>query len=213
MRSVTIPAIERASAFGVDPAFVIFIANTVVMLVLASFTFSARLYDPGRTGGFSARLRRRAAQDPLNFLLLRWKGFRSVGDPDLRPVFSSLVTGPVTGVVALGVLIGTLLVSAVSMGGAGLKAVVIGLAYILPHGLPEVAGLLLGSALPVSCYMRIKNEVEQGQVEAAFAGLKKAGAADRSAKVLGVAVSLLFGAALIEAHATNAAAHFVEALF
>lgn len=213
IRRVTGPAIERAGARGLDPAIVIFFANLSATLFLSSFILTARIYDPRKTGKVSGWIRRQAEKDPTNKLLMAIPSYRALQTPDLRPLYTSLLVLPVIGAVALGVMIGLVFISYMTLTGGGLKNAVISLAYLLPHGIPEVCGILLGIALPLAGYMEIRPRIEKEDVEGAFSGLYQAGSFHKARPILGAVIVLLIGAAWIEAHLTGMVGRFIENSF
>lgn len=210
VRHVTVPAIEGASGRGIDPATVIFFANSTVMVVLSSFVFSVRLYDPRRIDRFSAWLRRQARQDRTMNLLKPLSSFRAIGDPSLRPLYTSLVVAPITGVSALGLLIGLLFISFTELSGAGPGRFLVTLGYLLPHGLFEVGALLLAASVPISAYLEVREDVERGDVAAAFSRVRESGAIRAVWPTLLGALIALLTAALIEANLTEFIGHNIE---
>ncbi len=203
VRHVAVPAIDRASMLGIDPALVVFLVNATATLILASFIWSVRLYDPSRSGGFSAWLRGQAAHDPISSLLRRWRAWREISDTAARPIYTSLLVVPVTGAVTLGLLIGTLLAAVAGIIGPGPQSLVVALGFLAPHGLLEVGAIILGAAIPISAYLDVKPLLASGETAAAFERIRVLGAARRTKLTIVVALLGLAAAALIETRLTE----------
>ncbi len=203
VRNIALPAIAQASARGIDPAFVIFTVNSVATLVLVSFLFSVRIYDPTRPGRFSAWWRRQAENDPLTGLLRRYRDWREIADPAARPIFTSLLVVPVAGATALGLMLGTIFAALWALTGPGLHSGAIALVYILPHGLLEVGAILLGAAAPVSVYLESKSVLRSDESHAVFTRVREIGGSRRIKILVVVALMGLAVAAIIETRLTG----------
>jgi hypothetical protein len=214
VRHVTGPFVAEAAGRGIDPAAAIFLTNSIALLFLVSFLYSARLYDPSRADKLSVWFYRRARRDPMVKILELWSSFRSIEKAELRPLYPVLLVGPVIGVAALGVLVGTLCVSfAFTVEGGSARSVIMALAYICPHGFFEIGSLLLGASIPISAYMNIEENIIKGDTEGVFRHLREAGSSRAVRPVLGTALIMLAAAALIEAHITATVARTIGSLF
>ncbi len=78
----------------------------------------------------------------------------------------------------------------------------IALAYILPHGIPEIAALLLACSIPVATWMTIRPVVENELPVVAFQRIDQMVASQQFQNHLKMIVNLLLIAGIIEAHLT-----------
>ncbi len=207
------PVIDQAGLIGIDPVFVVFLLNATAMLVLASFIWTVRIYDPGRPGGFSAWLRRQAAHDPISGILRYWRSWREIPDTPARPIYTSLLVAPTTGAAALGLLIGVLYAAVAGVIGSGPGSWLVGLAFIAPHGIVEVGAIILGAAIPISAYLDVKPLLAAGETAAAFERVRVLGAARQTKSTIIVALIGLAAAALIEMRLTEEIGRLVTNAF
>jgi hypothetical protein len=209
VRNVAVPLTEQAAASGLDPTIGVFAVNGFVALVLSSFLFISPLFNPVFWESRHPIVRKLLFDDPTIRLLSALKGYRTIPDPRLRPVFAGLLVAPMTGVVALGLMIGVLLVAVPSFVGAKTALVI---AYLLPHGLFEIPALILAASVPVSAYLEVRSSLERGDVGATFDRLKELRAARRIRLAIGTSLGLLLLAALVEVHLTERIATEVSRL-
>jgi hypothetical protein len=210
VRNVALPMTEKAAASGVDPLIGLFAVNGFVAVVLAAFLFITPLFDPRFVEFRRPIFRKMLYDDPTIRLLAAFKGYRAIPDPRLRPLFATLCVAPMTGVIALGLMIGVLLVAAPAFTGAKTTVVI---AYLLPHGLFEIPALILAAAVPVSAYLEVRSNLEKGKVKETFDRLKQLRGARQIRLAIGASLGLLLVAALVEVHFTERiAAEFARLL-
>lgn len=211
VRHVAVPAIRRLQASGVDAAVTVFCLNGAVTVLLASFLYSARLYDPRRTGRVSRFIKRGAENDPMAGLFMLLPKYKAISRPEIRPVFVSLLALPITGVVTLGLLAGVLFISfAAIKGGAGRFLVALG--YIAPHGIIEAGAVMAGASIPISALISAGDDIARGDFAAVFDRIKEIGTDRKTFAVLGMSLIALAAAAVIEIHLTGTVGRLIETL-
>jgi stage II sporulation protein M len=200
VRNVAVPLTEKAAASGVDPLLGLFVVNGFVAVVLAAFLFITPLFDPRFVESRRPIFRKMLYDDPTIRLLAALKGYRAIPDPRLRPLFATLCVAPMTGVIALGLLIGLLLAAVASFFDGKIILII---AYLLPHGLFEIPALVLAAAVPISAYLEVRSSLEQGKVKETFDRLKQLRGARQIRLAIGAGLGLLLVAALVEVHFTE----------
>ena len=212
VRHVAIPAIERAATFGVDPAVIVFLANSIAAVVFTTFLLTATLFDPERIDRFPSLLRRMSVKDPTIKIFSPIRTFRKIGDERLRPLYVALVVGPMAGVIALGVLIGLIVASYSELAGGGPISTLVTFGFLLPHGLFEIPALLISAALPISAFLALKEDIFAGDVGKVFAGLRARARFRSIRNYLGLTLIMLAAAAVIETHLTDSIGRLIEEL-
>ena len=93
--------------------------------------------------------------------------------------------------------------AAIGVGQVFSSSPLIALAYILPHGIPEVAAILLACSIPVEIWMTIRPAVSNKATIESFRSIELIFESQQFQQNLKMIINLLVIAALIEAHLTT----------
>lgn len=199
IRHVGTPLVQAGMSFGIDQGVMIFCCNLAAALLIVALVYWVRLLNPDCAGRPWAALRRSLQRDRSANLLQKISPFAEIDTPQLRLTSFLLLGAPVIATVTLGCMAGALLATAHLLSASPLVA----LAYILPHGLPELAALLLACSIPVSIWMQIRRVNGQDCAATVFGHIEQALASPQFQQELKMIVNLLLIAGLTEAHLTG----------
>ena len=199
IRHVGTPLVQSGMRIGIDQGVMIFFCNLVAALLIVALVYWVRLLNPDCSGRPWHGLRHRLQRDRSANLLQKIPPFADIASPQLRLTSFLLLGAPLIAALTLGVLAGALLGTAHLLSASPLIA----LAYILPHGLPELAALLLACSIPVSIWMQIRLAEGQNSGPTVFGFIERAIASPQFQQDLKMIINLLLIAGLTEAHLTG----------
>jgi uncharacterized membrane protein SpoIIM required for sporulation len=198
VRHVGGPLLSQGMSFGIDPGVVIFLCNLSVAMLIVGIVYWVRMLNPHNQDKSLLGLRRRLQKDRSAEYLRKVPPFAQIHSPQLRLTAFLLLGAPYIATITLGLLAGALLGTAHLLSSSPLVA----MAYLLPHGIPEVAALLLACSIPVGIWMHIRPVVDTQSSEVVFRRIDRVVASQYFQQSLKMIVTLLMIAGLIEAHLT-----------
>lgn len=184
--------------FGIDEGFMLFFCNITVALLIVAIVYWAQLLNPHNQNRKFSRLRSHLQKDRSAKHLLKIPPFASIRSPQLRLVSFLLLGVPYIATITLGLMAGTLLGIAHILSSSPFVA----LAYIVPHGIPEVAALLLACSIPVGIWMTIRPVAYNESTSEAFQRIDRVLASQQHQQNLKMIINLLLIAGMVEAHIT-----------
>lgn len=190
--------VDQGSAIGLDQGVMIFLCNLMVATLIVANVYWSRLLNPRNQHRLAVRLHNALRQDPSAEYLRRIKPFSRIQSPQLLLTAFLLLGAPYIATVALGLMAGALLGVALIQTSSPLVA----LAYIVPHGIPEIAALLLACSIPIGVWMAIRPVVGYDCPSAAFRRIDRLVGSQQFQQDLKLMINLLMIAGLIEAHFT-----------
>jgi uncharacterized membrane protein SpoIIM required for sporulation len=198
IRHIGSPIMWQGVAFGIDKGIMIFFCNMTVVLLILSIICWVRLLNPYNTNNSFARLRKELQKDRTAKHLRFIPYFARIKSYQLRLSAFILLCIPFIAVVFLGIMIGTLLGSLHMASTSSLVA----FAFIIPHGIPEIAGVLLACSIPVAIWMTIQPTIINENPSEAFRRINRFATSKTLQQNLKMIINLLLIAGLIEAHMT-----------
>lgn len=190
--------VARGITFGVDEGLTIFASNLLVALLIVAIVYWARLLDPHNQSRLFSRLRRQLQEDRSVEHLRKIPPFSHIRSPQLLLTSFLLLGVPYIATITLGLMTGTLL-GIVHM---EWSSPLLALAYLVPHGIPEIAALLLACSIPVGTWMAICPVVGDDSSSAAFRRINRVLVSQQFQQNIKMIITLLLIAGLVEAHVT-----------
>lgn len=190
--------VDQGAAFGVDEWLTIFFCNLTVALLIVALIYWARLLNPHNNNPSFLRLRKHLQKDRSVEPLRKIPMFARIQSSQLLLVSFLLLCVPYIATITIGLMVGALVGVAYIMSASPFIA----LAYVLPHGIPEIFALLLACSIPVGTWMTILPMVGNESTSEAFRSIDLVLASHQFQQYLKMIVNLLLIAGLIEAHLT-----------
>lgn len=190
--------INKGMGFGFNEGIMIFFCNLSVALLIVALVYLARLPNPNSQSRSLLRLRRHLHKDLSAVHLRKIPAFAHIRSSQLCLTSFLLLGAPYIATLLLGLIAGNLLgiVHLFS------SSPFIALAYIMPHGIPEIAALLLACSIPVGVWMAILPVVNDESTSAAYQGIDRVVTSQLFQQNLKMIVNLLMIAGLTEAYFT-----------
>lgn len=189
---------QQGVTYGVNEGVMIFFCNLMVALLIVAIVYWVRLLNPHNHNQKFACLREHLQKDRSAEHLRKIPPFSNIESSQLRLVSFMLLGAPYIATITLGALAGHLIgfVHVVS------SSPLIALAYVMPHGIPEIAGMLLACSVPVGTWMSIRPAVENESTSAVFRRIDRVLVTRPFQQNMKMIVNLLMIAGLIEAFFT-----------
>lgn len=184
---------------GVYAWLMLFFCNLTVALLIVALVYWVQLLNPHSQSQSFLRLRRYLQSDRSAEYLRRIPFFAVIESPQLRLSSFLLVAIPYIATVALGIMAGAWIGVAHVFSSSPLVA----LAYILPHGIPEIAAILLACSLPLGTWMSIRPTVKNESSTEVFQRVDHVLASRQLQQNLKMIINLLLIAGLTEAYLTR----------
>ena len=132
--------------------------------------------------------------------LLKIRAFSLIRSPQLRLSLFLLLVVPYIATIALGLMAGAW----IGIGHVFSSSLPVALAYVLPHGIPEIAAILLACSLPVGIWMTIRPVVFGNEsTSESFQSIDHVLASQKFQQNLKMIINLLLIAGLTEAYLTR----------
>jgi uncharacterized membrane protein SpoIIM required for sporulation len=189
---------NQGIAFGIDSWLMLFCCNLTVALLIVVLVYWAQLLNPHNRDRSFLRLRRYLQKDRSAEYLLKISIFARIRSPQLRLASFLLLAIPYIATIALGLLAGAW----VAVGLVYSSSPLVALAYLLPHGIPEIAAILLACSIPVGTWMTINPEGGNESTSESFTGIDRVLASPQFQQNLKMIINLLLIAGLTEAYLT-----------
>jgi uncharacterized membrane protein SpoIIM required for sporulation len=189
---------SHGMAFGVDQWLILFFCNLTVALLIVVLVYWAQMLNPHNHSRSFFRLRRFLQKDRSARYLVKIPIFARIQSPQLRLTSFLLLGAPYIFTIGLGLMAGAL----VGVGHVFSSSPFVGLAYILPHGIPEFAAILLACSIPVGIWMAILPVVDNESSVDAFRHIDRVLASQQFQQNLKMIFNLLLIAALSESYLT-----------
>jgi len=190
---------NRGAAFGMDTWLMLFFCNLTVALLLVALVYWAKLLNPHSTSRSFLRLRTYLQKDRSAEYLCKIPTFARIQSPQLRVFSFLLLVIPHIAAIALGFMAGNL----IAIGHVFSSSLLVGLAYILPHGIPEFAAILLACSIPLGIWMNIRSGVGNVPTSESFRGIDHVVKSLQFQQNLKMIINLLLIAGLTEAYLTQ----------
>ncbi len=198
IRHVGIPIMKEGMVLGVDEGVMIFFCNLSVALLILSIVCWARLLNPNTGEGRFSFLRHRLQKDSTAEHLTFIPYFARIQSKQLRLTAFILLCVPYLATITLGLITGALLGSAHMLSSSS----AIAFAYIMPHGIPEIAALLLACSIPVAIWSVIQPPITSQNPDKAFRRINRIATSQELQSDIKMIINLLLIAGLTEAHIT-----------
>ena len=198
VRHVAKPVLNQGMSFGIDGGIMLFYWNLSIALVIVSIVYWAKLHNPNSQEQTFLRLRKYLQKDCSTKKMRKIPPFAHIKSSQLCVTSFQLLVAPTLATVCLGVMVGAFLGSIHLLSSSPLIA----LAYIMPHGIPEIAALLLACSIPVGTWMVIRPVVDNEHSTEAFRRIDRVVASQQLQQSLKMIACLLLVAGMIEAHLT-----------
>lgn len=198
LREVGKPLLAGGLSLGIDKAVMIFLMNLTAASLLVLTFYWVTLLDPSSRPRRFPALSRRLQRDRSAQLLLYCPPYNLIADPRLRLTAFLLQAAPLAATLLLGLMVGSLTGSSHYLFGSWPLA----LAHILPHGLFEIASLLLAASIPYAAYLSLHRDLLRGRLTHVFQHLEQFANDSRLQLCLQGIISLLWVAGVIEADFT-----------
>ena len=189
---------SHGMAFGVDQWLILFFCNLTVALLIVVLVYWAQMLNPHNHSRSFFRLRRFLQKDRSARYLVKIPIFARIQSPQLRLTSFLLLGVPYIATIALGLLAGAW----VGIGHVFSSSLPVALAYILPHGIPEIAAILLACSIPVGTWMTIRPVISNDSTSESFRRIDRVLASQQFQQNLKMIINLLLIAGLIEAYLT-----------
>lgn len=199
IRHVGVPIMSQGMALGIDQGIMIFFCNLMVALLIVALVYWGQLLNPHNQDRKFRRLRRHLQKDCSSDSLRKIPPFAHIHSSQLRLNSFLLLVAPLVATITLGFMAGILLGAAHLLSSSPFIA----LAYILPHGIPEISALLLACSIPVGIWTMIRPVVGNEHTETAFQRIVRVVASQQFQQDLKMIINLLLIAGLTEAHLTS----------
>lgn len=190
---------NQGVGFGIDQWLMLFFCNLTVALAIVVLVYWAQQLNPHNQNQSFVWLRKYLQKDRSAAKLLKIPFFARIQSPQLRVASFLLLGAPYLATIALGLLAGAW----VGIGHVYSSSLFVGLAYILPHGIPEISAILLACSIPVGMWMTIRPVVYSESSATAFRRIDRALVSQPFQQSLKMIVSLLLIAGLTEAYLTR----------
>ena len=191
---------SQGVALGVDEWFMLFSCNLAVALSIVVLVYWTQLLNPHNQNRTFLRLRRYLQKDRSAEYLLKIRAFARIQSPQLRLSSFLLLVVPYIATIALGLMVGAW----IGIGHVFSSSLPVALAYVLPHGIPEVAAILLACSLPVGIWMTIRPVVLGNEsTSKSFQSIDHVLASQKFQQNLKMIINLLLIAGLTEAYLTR----------
>lgn len=191
---------SRGVDFGIDTWLTLFFCNLAVALSIVALVYWAQLLNPDNRSRSFSRLRRYLQKDRSAEYLQKIPGFARIKSPQLRLSSFLLLVVPYLATIVLGFMLGAW----IGIGHRFSSSLIVGLAYVLPHGAPEIAAILLACSLPVGTWMTIRPVVIGNEsASESFRNIDRLVASQQFQQNLKMIVNLLLIASLTEAFLTH----------
>lgn len=198
IRHVGIPLMKNGMALGLDEGVMIFFCNLSVALLILSIVCWARLLNPSPTKEKFSFLRNQLQKDSTAKHLKIIPYFARIHSKQLRLTAFILLCVPYIATITLGLITGALLGSAHMLSSSS----AIAFAYIMPHGIPEIAALLLACSIPVGIWSVIQPPITSQNPGKAFQHIDHIATSEELQSDIKMIINLLLIAGLTEAHIT-----------
>ena len=191
---------SQGMVLGVDEWFMLFSCNLAVALSIVVLVYWTQLLNPHNQNRRFLRLRRYLQKDRSAEYLSKIPAFARIQSPQLRLSSFLLLVVPYIATIALGLMVGAW----IGIGHVFSSSLPVALAYILPHGIPEVAAILLACSLPVGTWMTIRPVVLGNEsTSESFQSIDHVLASQKFQQNLKMIINLLLIAGLTEAYLTR----------
>ena len=198
IRHVALPIIGQGKTFGIDEGIMLFLCNLSVALSIVAVVYYAQIVNPNNQSRKFLRLLRHVRKDCSVESLRKIPPLAHIQSSQLCLASFILLVTPFVATITIGLLAGALLGAAQLLSSSPFIA----LAYIMPHGIPEIAALLLACSIPVGTWMTIQPVVNNENSEIAFRRIDRMVASQQFQQHLKMIINLLLIAGLTEAHFT-----------
>ena len=191
---------SQGTALGVDAWLTLFFCNLTVALSIVALAYWTQLLNPHNQNRSFLRLRRYLQKDRSAEYLLKIRAFALIQSPQLRLSLFLLLVVPYIATIALGLMAGAW----IGIGHVFSSSLPVALAYVLPHGIPEIAAILLACSLPVGIWMTIRPVVFGNEsTSESFQSIDHVLASQKFQQNLKMIINLLLIAGLTEAYLTR----------
>ena len=191
---------SQGMALGLDAWITLFFCNLTVALSIVALVYWTQLLNPHNQSRSFLRLRRHLQKDRSAEYLLKIPAFARIQSPQLRVSSFLLLVVPYIATIALGLLTGAW----IGIGHVFSSSLPVALAYVLPHGIPEIAAILLACSLPVGTWMTIRPVVLGNEsTSESFRSIDSVLASKKFQQDLKMIINLLLIAGLTEAYLTR----------
>lgn len=184
---------------GVDKWFMLFCCNLTVALAIIVLVYWAQQLNPHNLDPSLLWLRKYLQKDRSAQKLLKIPFFARIQSPQLRLTSFLLLGAPYIATIALGLLVGAW----IGIGHVYSSSLLVALAYILPHGIPEISAILLACSIPVGMWRTIRPVAYSESSATAFRRIDRTLASKQFQQNLKMIVNLLLIAGLTEAYLTR----------
>lgn len=198
IRHVGLPIVNQGMTLGIDEGIMLFFCNLSVALSIVAVVYCSQLLNPHSRNRRFLWLRRHLQKDCSVKSMQKIPPFADIQSSQLCLASFILLVTPYVAIITIGILAGALLGTAQLLSSSPLVA----LAYIMPHGIPEIAALLLACSIPVGTWMTIRPVVNNEHSKKAFRRIDRAVESQELQRYLKMIINLLLIAGLTEAHLT-----------
>ena len=189
---------SQGSILGVNAWLTYFFSNLSVALMIVIVVYWAQLLNPHTQDQSFSRLRKHLQKDPSAEFVRKIAFFAHIQSSELRLASFLLLVIPYIATIALGLMAG----AAIGVGHVFSSSPLVALAYILPHGIPEIAAILLACSIPVGIWMNIRPAVGNEATVESFQSIERTVASQQFQQNLKMIINLLLIAGIVEAHLT-----------
>lgn len=189
---------RQGSILGANAWLTYFFCNLTVALLIVIVVYWAQFLNPHTQNLSFPRLRKHLQKDRSAKYLRKIDFFANIQSPELRLASFLLLVVPYIATITIGLMVG----AGVGVGHVFSSSPLIALAYILPHGIPEIAAILLACSIPVGIWMTIRSAVSNNATIESFRSIERILESQQFQKNLKMIINLLVIAALIETHLT-----------
>jgi len=190
---------SQGSVLGANAWLTYFFCNLTVALLIVVVVYWAQLLNPHPQNRSFSRLRKHLQKDRSAEYLRKIAFFTNIHSSELRLASFLLLVVPLIATTVLGLMAG----AAIGVGHVFSSSPLIALAYILPHGIPEIAAILLACSIPVEIWITIRPAVNNNATIESFRSIELIFESQQFQQNLKMIINLLVIAALIEAHLTT----------
>ncbi len=191
--------VSQGSVLGANAWLTYFFCNLTVALLIVVVVYWAQLLNPHTQNRSFSRLRKYLQKDRSAEYLRKIAFFANIHSSELRLASFLLLVVPYIATIALGLMAG----AAIGFGHVFSSSPLVALAYILPHGIPEFAAILLACSIPVEIWMVIRPAINNKVTIESFRSIDRIIESQQFQQNLKMIINLLVIAALIEAHLTT----------
>jgi len=198
IRHVGMPIVNQGMTLGIDEGIMLFFCNLSAAMSIIAVVYCAQFLNPHSQNRKFLRLRRHLQKDCSIDSLRKIPPFANIRSSQLGLASFILLVTPYAATITIGILAGALLATAQLFSSSPLVA----LAYIVPHGIPEIAALLLACSIPVGTWLTIQPVVNNEHSKKAFRCIDRVVESQELQQYLKMIINLLLIAGLTEAHLT-----------